>query len=148
MSADRVALRFLLISFINVFNHQLFLFIGQSVFDVKPWLANIFAACLAAIPAYFMSRYWVWQVTGKSSLKFEILPFWAVSLLGLIISTLSVRFAESLMQSWILFQAASFAGYLIAWVIKFILLGRVFKQNSKPEYEIIDCWNVDGPAES
>jgi len=137
-----VLFRFAAISFVNVFNHQLFFYLGQNVFDLKPWVANVCAAVLAAIPAYLMSRYWVWKVAGKNSLKDEIVPFIAVSILGLAISTGCVRLAETLTDNKLLFQVASLVGYVIAWVIKFALLNRVFKKDEQVEYAIDDCWDL------
>ena len=137
------AKRFMLISFINVANHQMVLFIARNIWGWQGWQANVLAASFAAVPAYFLSRYWVWEVDGKISLRSEVIPFWLISALGLVISSLFVKFAESLNENWVIAQAASLVGYLFIWVMKFVLLNRIFSTLKTSDYEPIDRWGLE-----
>ena len=39
---------------------------------------------LSAIPAYLLSRYWVWQKRGKNHFWREVVPFWSLAFVGLL----------------------------------------------------------------
>jgi uncharacterized oligopeptide transporter (OPT) family protein len=52
------------------------------------WQANIVGVCISAVPAYYMSRAWVWGKRGKSELKREVLPFWIFVLIGLVMTVI------------------------------------------------------------
>ena len=74
--------RYLAVSVINLVNHQALLFIANSLWDWSGGWANVFAACIAAVPAYLLSRAWVWGISGKHDLRSEVLPFWILALAG------------------------------------------------------------------
>jgi putative flippase GtrA len=122
-----LALRYLGVSAVNVTNHQMVLLIANSGWGWSGGRANVLAAVVSAIPAYFMSRHWVWQVEGKHSLRAEIVPFWGLALLGLVVSSVLAEVADRLSDAWYVVAVASLTGYVIVWVIKFILLDRLFK---------------------
>lgn len=88
-------------------------------------VANVVAVCVAAGPAYYANRRWVWSRTDRHSLTGEILPFWAYSLAGLGISSLLVALADRWWQSALAVSAANLIGFGVLWAGKFILLDRV-----------------------
>ncbi len=123
-----------MVSAVNVVNHQIILQLALRLWDWSGGWANAFAASTAAVPAYFMSRYWVWQVRGRSSLRDEVLPFWAIALLGLLVSSITAEVADRLFDEPLMVSAGSIAGYFIVWVAKFLLLDRLFGTGgSQPE---------------
>ncbi len=130
--ASHELVRYLLVTIVNVFNHQLVLWIARNQWGWPSAWANIFAATLAAIPAYILSRYWVWEVKGRNSFKTQILPFWLVTFFGMGISTAAVVIGELISDNKIWIQLASLGGYFVAWVIKFVLLNKVFTQPTEP----------------
>ena len=69
---------------------QSVLIVAYSVLDWPAVVANVTAVCVAAGPAYYANRRWVWSRTDRHSVTREILPFWAYSLAGLGISSLLV----------------------------------------------------------
>jgi putative flippase GtrA len=98
------------------------------------WVANVLAVCISAIPAYYLSRAWVWGKTGKSHLTKEVLPFWGFALAGLVLSTVSVYLATqalgiadtprdqlTLMEKLVPNIANMFA-FGVLWVVKFFIL--------------------------
>ena len=87
--------------------------------------ANITAVCVAAGPAYYANRRWVWMRTDRHSLAREIVPFWTYSLIGLGLSSLLVALADGWWHSTIAVSAANLAGFGALWAGKFILLDRV-----------------------
>ena len=104
---------------------QTVLVVAYAVLDWPAVVANVTAVCIAAGPAYYANRRWVWSRTDRHSLTGEILPFWAYSLAGLGISTVLVGLAEMWWQSTMAVSAANLAGFGALWAGKFILLDRV-----------------------
>ena len=95
------------------------------VLDWPAVVANLVAVCVAAGPAYYANRRWVWSRTDRHSLTGEILPFWAYSLAGLGISTGLVGLADMWWQSTVAVSAANLIGFGVLWAGKFILLDRM-----------------------
>ena len=118
--------RYLAVSLMNVVNHQVLLQIAVRWWGWGGGQANVFAAIVAAVPAYLLSRYWVWQVEGRPSLRAEIIPFWTISLLGLVASTLAAAAADAMFAEPIMISVGSLIGYFVVWVLKFLILDRLF----------------------
>jgi putative flippase GtrA len=127
------------VSAINFVGHQVLLFVANSVWGWQGGVANVFAACTMAGPAYVLSRAWVWEVDGKHDFRTEVLPFWAITLAGLLVSTLFAAIADRVFGAGVAVNLASIVGYFIVWVAKFFLLDRLF---SVPLVERIDTPSV------
>ncbi len=123
---DGLAFRYLAVSILNVVNHQILLNLANSGWGWGGGVSNLFAAVIAAIPAYFITRYWVWNVRGSHSVRAEILPFWILSLAGLVISSGLAEGADRLFGAGLAVAMASMFGYFIVWVGKFVILDRLF----------------------
>ena len=121
-----VVVRYLATSAVNLVNHQLLLQLAVRQWDWSGGRANVFAAVIAALPAYLLSRYWVWQVDGRPSLRTEVIPFWTIALLGLLASTAAASAADALFESDLMISVGSLAGYFVVWVFKFLVLDRLF----------------------
>src|SRR4029079_9097858 len=52
--------------------------------------ANVVAVGCGIAPSYLANRHWVWGRTGRGDLGREILPFWILSVAGLVVSTIAV----------------------------------------------------------
>ncbi len=127
--ADPKLLRYGAVSVFNLASHQFFLALGQQILDLEPTKANLLAATITAIPAFFLSRNWVWraQIT-QGSMRNEAVLFWVIALLGLIISTIVVFVVSRTVESWLAIQAASLFGYFLVWIGKFFVLDRLFSK--------------------
>lgn len=117
--------RYLVVSVMNVVNHQVVLYIGNSVLEQPAAIANIVAATITAIPAYVVSRQWVWKSEGDA--RSQILPFWLIAIVGLVVSTAFAAGAEAVAGSGLAVNLAALAGYFLVWVGKFFLLDRLFR---------------------
>lgn len=126
---------------------QSVLVVAYAVLEWPAVVANVVAVCVAAGPAYYANRRWVWSRTDRHSLTGEILPFWAYSLAGLGISTVLVGLAEMWWQSAVAVSAANLIGFGVLWAGKFILLDRVlFARPEEPSRRGPDARPAAGPA--
>ena len=131
-----VMVRYLVTSGINVVNHQVLLQLAVRWWDWSGGQANVFAAVVAALPAYLLSRYWVWAVQGRPSLRNEIVPFWTIALLGLLASTLTASLADRLFDEPLMISVGSLAGYFVVWVAKFLVLDQLFNRRSATDQPV------------
>lgn len=120
------ATRYLLVSAFNFVGHQGFLFLANSVWGWSGGIANMFAAVVMSVPAYLLSRAWVWEIEGGHDVRRHVLPFWAITLAGLVVSSLLAAAADRIFGAGIAVNIASLIGYFIVWVGKFFLLDRLF----------------------
>ena len=131
-----MATRYVLVSAFNFAGHQAFLFLANSVWGWPGGVANIFAACVMSIPAYLLARAWVWEVDGRHDMRRHVLPFWAITFAGLVVSTVFAAIADSAFGAGIAVNLASLVGYFIVWVAKFFLLDRLFSGASAATDEV------------
>jgi putative flippase GtrA len=99
--------------------------------------ANVIATACGTVPSFELNRRWVWGKTGRRSLGREMTPFWALSFLGLGLSTLTVRAATAWATSHhfgsgsraLAATAASLVTFGALWVVQYVLLDRVLFQS-------------------
>ena len=91
--------------------------------DWPAWQANLTAVSAGAAPAYVLNRYWVWGRSGHNRLWGEILPFWAITLVGGAASTLAVDAAGRWDHSGLL-VLVNLGTYGALWLFKFFILDR------------------------
>lgn len=81
--------------------------------------------------SYVGNRRWVWRRTGRSAFVREVLPFWVMCLLGLVVSTAVVGRVGALTAlfppAWraVILPLANVATFGALWVVQFVLLDRV-----------------------
>lgn len=118
--------RYSMVSVVGVTCGQTTLTICTAVLGWPGVPANLVAVTAGAIPSYLLNRYWVWEKSGPNSFRTEILPFWIMSLLGLLLSTIAVAYAEDRWGSPSLaINIANLAGFGVLWIAKFLILDRV-----------------------
>ena len=62
--------------------------------ELTPWIANFIVTALAIPVSYYLNRRWVWRRTHAHDPLREFLPFWVMSFVGLIASTIVVAYAD------------------------------------------------------
>ena len=87
--------------------------------------ANLAAWMVSTVPAYLLSRAWVWQRSGPHRLGGEVLTFWIMALVGLGLSSLTVAIVEHFTQRTLLVAAGNLFAYGTVWVAKYVFLDRV-----------------------
>lgn len=118
--------KYAMTSVVGVVLGQSLIFLFASVLD-WPWgWANVAAVSISIMPTYLISRSWVWQKTGKNSLYAEVIPYWVMTFLGLVLSTIAVVVLErNYPDNKILANVGNVIGFGILWVAKFFVLDRI-----------------------
>ena len=88
------ALRYSAVSVVGVVITQTLLVLLAGILNITPVVANLIAVTTSAIPVFLLNKRWVWGKGGRARVRREVLPFWALTLLGLVISTVLVAIAH------------------------------------------------------
>jgi putative flippase GtrA len=102
---------------------------------------TLFANIMAGIPSYILNRRWVWGKSGRSHIWREILPFAVMSITGigfaLYTASLAHNFADvhhlQHVARTVLVVGANIAAFGILWLLKFVILNRLFAQIADAE---------------
>ena len=119
------ALRYCGVSAVNVTVGLSVLVICHAVLGWPAVGANLAAWMVGTVPAYLLSRAWVWQRSGPHRWGGEVLTFWIVALVGLGVSSLTVVVVEHFTQRTLLVVAGNLSAYGTVWVAKYLFLDRV-----------------------
>lgn len=122
--------RYLVVSGINFTGHQVILFVANSIWGWQGWVANAFAAVMMVGPAYILTRVWVWGISRSHSMQREVVPFFALAALGLLVSSLTSQIAQWVFGVGLWVNVGSLAGYVVVWIAKFFILERIFNPPS------------------
>ena len=134
------AVRYSLASVISTIISQAVLAASFGLGHIPARTANIVACIVATGPSYYLNRSWAWGRRGRSNLWREIVPFWALALLGLAFSTWAADLASSLAQrsqlshaaTALVINLAALTAFGTLWVSKFALLN-VFVFSEAPK---------------
>jgi putative flippase GtrA len=121
----RKILRYCGVSVVNVFTGNGTLLICLAVLELHRVLSVLIAWMVSTIPAYVLSRRWVWQQRGANSMKAEVAPFWILALIGLTFSGLCVGIAGFFTDSSLVLIGVNFSAFGVVWVAKYIVLDRM-----------------------
>jgi len=100
--------------------------LGLYVFDWPPEFANFVSVCMSTPPAYVLNRHWVWeQDPGGHSVAKEIGPFWMMTILGFVVSTVAVGIADEITDKRILLLLTQVGAFGTLWLVKFVILEKV-----------------------
>ena len=119
------ALRYCGVSVVNVLTGASTLAFCHAVLGWSAVASNITAWAVSAVPAYLLSRAWVWQQSGSHRLTGEVLPFWILALVGLICSTFVVDQVEQHTERTIFILAGNISAYGVVWIAKYVFLDKV-----------------------
>jgi putative flippase GtrA len=133
--------RYSMVSVVSVVVYEVLLFITLGLLHWSARGANIFAVSVSAIPSYYLNRAWAWGKTGRSHLMKEVVPFWAMALLGLAFSTWAADFAKTVADEvtsahllrTLIVMAAGLGAFGVLWIAKFVILNRVLFVHRHPK---------------
>jgi putative flippase GtrA len=97
-------------------------------------VSTLFANVMAGIPSYFLNRQWVWGKSGRSHIWREIVPFWVMSITGIGFALYAASLAQAFANAHhlqhlartVLVIGANVAAFSILWLLKFLILNRLF----------------------
>jgi putative flippase GtrA len=101
------------------------------VFGWNATWSNVLTTAIGVVPAFELSRRWVWVHDGKRSVLRQAVPYAAISFAGLIVSTIAVHLAaEATSTSTRLVhtaavELANLGGYGALWVVQFVVCDRI-----------------------
>jgi putative flippase GtrA len=141
-------LRYTMVSVISVLISQTLLGVALGVFNWSAARANVFAVGVSSVPAYYLNRAWAWGKRGRSHLMKEVVPFWAMNFLGLVLSTFFADFAEDRARGYservenLIIMGASLGAFGLLWVGKFVILNKLMFRTHPEDLE--DMPALDG----
>lgn len=132
-SGGQKAFRYLMVSVVSVVVSQVVLFVLQLGLHWTAKSANILACVIGGVPSYYLNRTWAWGKRGRSHFLKELVPFWSLAFLGLVLSTWSADYAETHARNFtsgrvgqaMIVNATVIATFGVLWVVKFILFNKV-----------------------
>jgi putative flippase GtrA len=94
--------------------------------------SNIIVTSIATVPAYWLNRTWTWGKRGKSHLWKEVMPFWVMAFVGLVLSTVIVglaaknadRISSAHDVKVAIVHFANFFSYGLIWIARYSLLNK------------------------
>jgi putative flippase GtrA len=99
-------------------------------------VCTLVANILAGIPSYYLNRQWVWKKSGRSHFWRELFPFWVMSISGIGFALYAASLAHNFavehqlqhLSRTILVVGANVAAFAILWLLKFVILNRLFAE--------------------
>ena len=129
-------LKYSAVSVISVIINVILLVFAYAILDWSGFAANVFAVGVSAIPSYYLNRAWAWGKRGRSHFMKEVVPFWALAFLGLVISTIAVDAVDGQIQHLhkaartVIVAATQIGAFGLLWIAKFIIFNELlFKQH-------------------
>jgi putative flippase GtrA len=118
----RKLMRFAGVSVVNVVTGQTLLVILYGRLGWSGMAANAVAVAIGSMPAYYLSRRYVWEKNKGDHKIGEILPFWSLAFVGLVLSTALVGVVDSFSDRTIAVQAANAIAFGLLWLVRFAVL--------------------------
>jgi putative flippase GtrA len=115
--------------------------LAYNVFHQSLMSTQIWSVVVSTIPAFLLSRYWVWAKDGRVSMRREVIPFWVLSFVQFFISLGVVALAKDWIVSSFTSKpvqtgallAVNLGTYGLMWVGKFFFLNNLLFRGSAAE---------------
>ncbi len=118
-------MRYCGVSVVNVIVGQSILAACLELFGMGGVSSQFTSAMISAVPAYILSRRWVWKQQGPDSFRSEVLPFWMMAIVGLAFAASMIAIVDRYTESTIVLMATSLGSYGVVWVAKYFVLDRL-----------------------
>ena len=119
------ALRYCGVSVVNVVTGASTLAFCHAVLNWSAVASSLAAWAVSTVPAYLLSRAWVWKQSGSHRLGGEVIPFWILAFVGLLFSTSVVAVVGQHTERTTLILVANISAYGVVWVAKYLILDKV-----------------------
>jgi putative flippase GtrA len=99
--------------------------------------ATLVGNLIGTLPAYHLNRRWTWGKRGRSRVRTEVVPFWALSFLGIGFSQLGAWWVKyevhahqwSHLTNTVLVVGTNLFCFAVFWVLKLMVFNRIFRTN-------------------
>lgn len=134
------------VSIISTLVTQVVLFLTYSVWKVGTAMeSNVIATIVASVPAYYLNRSWTWGKSGRSNVWREVVPFWAISFVGLVLSTIAVgvaahnadRITSSELGRELIVNFANLFTYGCIWVGRYFIFNRFLFGDAPVPHQVL-----------
>ncbi|MGA3214208.1 MAG: GtrA family protein [Acidimicrobiales bacterium] len=121
------------VSVVSTLVTQVVLFLTYHAWNLGPaWVCNVIATVVASIPAYYLNRTWTWGKRGRSRVWGEVVPFWAIALIAMVLSTLAVvgathyadQYPRGSLDRALVINGANLITYAVMWTARYFVLNR------------------------
>ncbi|MDP1819662.1 MAG: GtrA family protein [Acidimicrobiales bacterium] len=119
------ALRYSAVSVVGIITTQTLLVLLAGIMNIQPVTANVLAVTISAVPVFLLNKRWVWGRQGRARMRREVLPFWGLTLVGLLLSSGLVAVAHEHSDRTIWVMIANISGFGLVWVAKFLFLDAI-----------------------
>jgi putative flippase GtrA len=124
--------KFATVSAISVVISQSVLFICYPDLVSSAVGSTVIATAVSTVPAYYLNRAWTWGKRGKSHLWREMVPFWAMAFLGLVLAVVIVGLAAKTAHlistaphfPTLVVHVAYLGSYALIWVGRYTLINK------------------------
>ena len=132
----RKIFRYTMVSVISTTISLLVLFLVYGMLRLWGEVAStVFANFVGTFPSYWLNRKWAWGKHGRSHFLKEVVPFWAMSALGIAFSIVGASLAKHIgtslnldhAEQTLLVMFANVVSAVVFWVAKLLLFNRLFK---------------------
>jgi putative flippase GtrA len=124
--------------------------VGLLFFNLIGLTAGWAAVCgnsVGAIPSYLLNRYWVWGKNDRNKFFAEIMPFWAITVIGIAFSlyvgheggAFARRHDIGGATRLAILLVANLGGFAVLWVVKFVLFNRLLFVVRRPGEESVEA---------
>jgi putative flippase GtrA len=129
------------VSIISTGVTQVVLFLGYHVWTIGTAMeCNVLATACASVPAYYLNRNWTWGKSGRSNIWREVVPFWSISFIGLVLSTVAVgvaahnadRISHGSLERALIVNGANLLTYAFIWTGRYMVFNRYLFGSSAP----------------
>jgi putative flippase GtrA len=126
-------IRYSMVSVVAIVISQATILVCAWIFGLSGIVANTIGALAATPASYELNRKWAWGKSGKSHMWREVVPFWALTLLGWLASTGTVEIADNMAKHHdvtglaraVAIMGASLFAYGVVWIVKFVIFNRL-----------------------
>jgi putative flippase GtrA len=139
--------RFIRYTIVSAFNVAFSVFVLAIVFGVfRVWTevpSTLFANIVAIPPGYYLTRTWAWGKSGRSHLLKEVVPFWVMTIAGVLLALATSDEARHIGLAHHLSRAdrtgllvvANLLAFGVVWIAKFFALNMLFRESTSSHSE-------------
>jgi len=145
------------VSVVSTLVTQVVLFLTYHVWSIGSAVeCNVVATVVASVPAYYLNRSWTWGKKGRSNIWGEVVPFWTIALVAMVLSTIAVgvaannadRITHDSLERALIVNGANLVTYAVLWTLRYLVLNRFLfgtpGGNPRAEHDPGDLELADG----